>query len=76
MVQAGVVLSDYGTLMVEILKDNARPLHCACAMCSAMICSFEPHQQCSRRLVSSIPSSPKWRAKARSVWFSERLRTS
>jgi nicotinamidase-related amidase len=25
MVQAGVVLSDYGTLMVEILKDNARP---------------------------------------------------
>jgi nicotinamidase-related amidase len=25
MVQAGVVLSDYTTLMVEILKDNARP---------------------------------------------------
>ena len=25
MVQAGVVVSDYTTLMVEILKDNARP---------------------------------------------------
>ncbi len=25
MAQAGVILSDYGTLMVEILKDNARP---------------------------------------------------
>src|ERR1700737_3946730 len=25
MVQAGVILSDYATLMVEILKDNARP---------------------------------------------------
>jgi len=25
MVQAGVVVSDYATLMVEILKDNARP---------------------------------------------------
>jgi len=25
MLQAGVILSDYGTLMVEILKDNARP---------------------------------------------------
>jgi nicotinamidase-related amidase len=25
MAQAGVVLSDYATLMVEILKDNARP---------------------------------------------------
>jgi len=25
MAQAGVVLSDYGTLMVEILKDNSRP---------------------------------------------------
>jgi len=25
MMQAGVVLSDYATLMVEILKDNARP---------------------------------------------------
>jgi len=25
MQQAGVVLSDYGTLMVEILKDNSRP---------------------------------------------------
>ena len=25
MLQAGVVLSDYATLMVEILKDNARP---------------------------------------------------
>jgi nicotinamidase-related amidase len=25
MVQAGVVVSDYSTLMVEILKDNARP---------------------------------------------------
>jgi nicotinamidase-related amidase len=25
MVQAGVILSDYGTLMVEILKDNSRP---------------------------------------------------
>jgi nicotinamidase-related amidase len=25
MLQAGVVLSDYGTLMVEILKDNGRP---------------------------------------------------
>ena len=25
MQQAGVILSDYGTLMVEILKDNARP---------------------------------------------------
>ena len=23
--QAGVILSDYATLMVEILKDNARP---------------------------------------------------
>ena len=23
--QAGVVLSDYATLMIEILKDNARP---------------------------------------------------
>ena len=25
MLQAGVIVSDYGTLMVEILKDNARP---------------------------------------------------
>jgi hypothetical protein len=25
MVRAGVVVSDYTTLMVEILKDNARP---------------------------------------------------
>ena len=25
MMQAGVVLSDYATLMVEILKDNSRP---------------------------------------------------
>ena len=25
MMQAGVILSDYATLMVEILKDNARP---------------------------------------------------
>ncbi|CUS46621.1 Nicotinamidase family protein YcaC [hydrothermal vent metagenome] len=25
MTQAGVVLSDYATLMVEILKDNGRP---------------------------------------------------
>src|ERR1700756_2995563 len=25
MLQAGVILSDYGTLMVEILKDNGRP---------------------------------------------------
>jgi nicotinamidase-related amidase len=25
MQQAGVILSDYGTLLVEILKDNARP---------------------------------------------------
>jgi nicotinamidase-related amidase len=25
MLQAGVILSDYATLMIEILKDNARP---------------------------------------------------
>ena len=25
MLRAGVILSDYATLMVEILKDNARP---------------------------------------------------
>ncbi len=25
MLQAGVIASDYATLMVEILKDNARP---------------------------------------------------
>jgi hypothetical protein len=25
MLQAGVILSDYATLMVEVLKDNARP---------------------------------------------------
>ena len=25
MLQAGVILSDYATLMVEILKDNTRP---------------------------------------------------
>jgi hypothetical protein len=25
MLQAGVIISDYATLMVEILKDNARP---------------------------------------------------
>jgi len=25
MLQAGVILPDYATLMVEILKDNARP---------------------------------------------------
>jgi hypothetical protein len=25
MLQTGVILSDYATLMVEILKDNARP---------------------------------------------------
>jgi hypothetical protein len=25
MLQAGVILSDYATLMVEILKDNGRP---------------------------------------------------
>ena len=25
MLQAGVIVSDYPTLMVEILKDNARP---------------------------------------------------
>ena len=27
--QAGVILSDYGTLMIEILKDNASPLAAA-----------------------------------------------
>jgi hypothetical protein len=25
MLQAGVIVSDYATLMIEILKDNARP---------------------------------------------------
>jgi hypothetical protein len=25
MIQAGVIVSDYATLMVEILKDNGRP---------------------------------------------------
>jgi hypothetical protein len=25
MMQAGVILSDYATLMIEVLKDNARP---------------------------------------------------
>jgi hypothetical protein len=25
MMQAGVILSDYATLMIEILKDNVRP---------------------------------------------------
>jgi hypothetical protein len=25
MMQAGVVLSDYATLMIEVLKDNGRP---------------------------------------------------
>jgi hypothetical protein len=25
MLQAGVIVSDYATLMMEILKDNARP---------------------------------------------------
>jgi hypothetical protein len=25
MLQAGVIVSDYGTLMMEILKDNSRP---------------------------------------------------
>ena len=25
MLQAGVILSDYATLMIEILKDNSRP---------------------------------------------------
>ena len=25
MMQAGVILSDYGTLMIEVLKDNTRP---------------------------------------------------
>jgi hypothetical protein len=25
MIQAGVIVSDYATLMIEILKDNARP---------------------------------------------------
>jgi hypothetical protein len=25
MLQAGVIVSDYASLMVEILKDNARP---------------------------------------------------
>ena len=25
MLQAGVILADYATLMVEIMKDNARP---------------------------------------------------
>ena len=34
MLQAGVILSDYATLMVEILKDNARPE--AAAVYSAM----------------------------------------
>jgi nicotinamidase-related amidase len=29
MQQAGVILSDYGTLMIEILKDNASPLAAA-----------------------------------------------
>jgi hypothetical protein len=29
MLQAGVILSDYATLMVEVLKDNARPEACA-----------------------------------------------
>src|SRR5206468_11388220 len=29
MQQAGVILSDYGTLMIEILKDNANPLAAA-----------------------------------------------
>jgi hypothetical protein len=25
MMQAGVILSDYATLMIEVLKDNSRP---------------------------------------------------
>jgi len=25
MMQAGVIVSDYATLMIEVLKDNARP---------------------------------------------------
>jgi hypothetical protein len=25
MLQAGVILSDYAALMIEVLKDNARP---------------------------------------------------
>ena len=25
MMQAGVILSDYATLMIEVLKDNTRP---------------------------------------------------
>jgi hypothetical protein len=25
MMQAGVILSDYATLMIEVLKDNGRP---------------------------------------------------
>jgi len=29
MQQAGVILSDYATLMIEILKDNASPLAAA-----------------------------------------------
>ena len=36
MLQAGVLLSDYATLMVEILKDNARPE--AGAVYEAWIC--------------------------------------
>jgi hypothetical protein len=36
MPQAGVILSDYATLMVEILRDNARPE--AAAVYGAMPC--------------------------------------
>ena len=25
MIQAGVIVTDYATLMIEVLKDNARP---------------------------------------------------
>jgi len=25
MIQAGVIVSDYATLMIEVLRDNARP---------------------------------------------------
>ena len=51
MLQAGVILSDYATLMVEILKDNARPE--AGAVYGAMDMPWAKLVGRSRRLTAS-----------------------
>ena len=48
MLQAGVILSDYATLMVEILKDNARPASARFTLTSPLLCPEEPFHRVAR----------------------------